>query len=100
MLQIRRLEKVIANRNALCIDQLDIDAGEIVAVIGPLGSGKTLLVRLLAGLAPSGGSVLLDGQDIHQNALVRARIGVLFEEDLLYDRHTVRDNLVFSCRLN
>lgn len=99
-LQARRLEKFIENRCVLSIDQLNISAGEVVAVVGPVGSGKTLLVRLLCGeVAPSGGSVLLDGKNISQNPALRRQIGVLFEEDLLYERQTVQDNLEFYCQL-
>src|SRR5215813_6388518 len=101
MLQVRRLEKVIEQRSVLAIDQLDIGPGEVVAVIGPAGSGKSTLIRLLSGtLAPSGGSVTLDGQDVHRDAAARARIGVLFEDDLLYERHTAQRHLEFVCRLH
>ena len=65
MLQARRLEKIIDNRNALSIEQLDLNPGDIMTVVGLVGSGKTLLIRLLSGmLVPSGGKVLLDGQDV------------------------------------
>ena len=58
-----------------------------------------VLVRLLAGIVlPSGGSVLLDGQPLSSPA-ARRRIGALFEEDLLYERHTARGNLDFYCQL-
>ena len=101
MLQVRRLEKVIENRVVLSIDQLDIEAGMIVAVIGPVGSGKSLLVRLLSGaMAPSGGCISLDGQEINTSPAARQRIGVLFEEDMLYDRFTVRGNLEFYASLH
>ena len=94
MLQVRRLEKILVNRSALYIEQLDIDAGDVVAVVGLSSSGKTLLIRLLSGtLVPSGGKVLLDGQDIHQSPGARTRIGVLFQEDLLYERQTPQENL-------
>lgn len=94
MLQVRRLEKIVENRSALYIEQLDINAGDVVAVVGLSSSGKTLLIRLLSGtLVPSGGKVLLDGQDIHQSPGARTRIGVLFQEDLLYERQTPRENL-------
>jgi ABC-2 type transport system ATP-binding protein len=101
MLQIRRLEKMRDGRSVLSIDALDIEAGEIVAVIGPTGSGKTLLIHLLAGvLASSGGSILLAGEIISLEAReVRRHIGVLFEEDLLYERQSVRSNLQFACSI-
>ncbi|SRR5579884_993413 len=101
MLQVRRLEKSIAGRNVLSIEQLDIEAGQIVAVVGPIGSGKSLLIRILAGIVvPSGGMVTLDGQDIHRVAEARGRIAPLFEEDLLYERFSARHNLDFFRRLH
>jgi ABC-2 type transport system ATP-binding protein len=101
MLQVRRLEKIIENRTALSIEQLDINAGDIVTVVGQIGSGKSLLIRLLSGLMiPSGGKALLDGKDVHGSPEVRSRIGVLFEEDLLYDRTSALGNLELSCRLH
>lgn len=101
MLQIRRLEKMLDGRSVLSIAALDIEAGEIVAVLGPAGCGKTLLIRLLAGaLTPSGGSILLDGAVISPEAhQARQHVGVLFAEDLLYERQSVRSNLLFACRV-
>jgi ABC-2 type transport system ATP-binding protein len=100
MLQAQRLEKVIEQRTALSIAELIVEAGEVLAVVGPVGSGKTLLIRLLCGeVAPSGGSVLVQGQDIRRVAAARARIGVLFEEDLLYKRNSAEANLQFQCEL-
>ncbi|MEO8971050.1 MAG: ATP-binding cassette domain-containing protein [Ktedonobacteraceae bacterium] len=101
MLQVRRLEKIIENRSVLSIDALDMDAGEVVAVIGPVRSGKTLLIRLLAGSqSASGGSILLDGQHIAHSSEARRRVGVLFEEDLLYERQTAQRNLEFYCQMH
>lgn len=100
MLQVRRLEKVIENHTVLSIDALDINAGEVVAVIGPVNSGKSLLVRLLSGvLPPGGGSIMLNGQHISTPA-VRKCVGVLFEEDLLYERLTAQGNLEFYCQMH
>jgi ABC-2 type transport system ATP-binding protein len=101
MLQVRRLEKTIDNRTALSIEELDIHAGDIVTLVGQISSGKTLLMRLLCGmLVPSGGKVLLDGKDVHSSPEARSRIGVMFEEDLLYDRMSAQGNLELYCRLH
>jgi ABC-2 type transport system ATP-binding protein len=100
MLQVRRLEKVIENHTVLSIDALDINAGEVVAIIGQVNSGKSLLVRLLSGvLPPGGGSIMLDGQHISTPA-VRKSVGVLFEEDLLYERLSAQGNLEFYCQMH
>ncbi len=100
MLQARRLEKIVDNRSVLSIEQLDLTAGEMVAVVGPPHSGKTLLVRILSGeVPPSGGNVMLDNQDLYVQASARKQIGTLFAEDLLYERLSVRHNLDFYRRL-
>jgi ABC-2 type transport system ATP-binding protein len=94
LIRVHRLHKMLDNHHALDIEDLQIEAGDIYAVAGPVGSGKTLLLRTLAGvLPPSGGRVELEGVDIYRNAQVRQRIAALFEEDLLYERLSVYDNL-------
>ncbi|MBV9617165.1 MAG: ATP-binding cassette domain-containing protein, partial [Ktedonobacteraceae bacterium] len=101
MLEVKQLEKVIENRSVLSIDQLEVNTGEVVAVIGPAHSGKSTLIRLLSGgVLPSGGTVTLNGHDITRSTTVRKHIGTLFEEDLLYERHTVQRNLEFYCQLH
>ncbi len=100
MLQVRGLEKIIAGRSALTVDALDIDAGEVVAVIGAVGSGKTLLVRLLSGtIPPSGGLIVFNGECFSPSSKFRQQIGVLFEEALLYERQNLLQNLEFYARL-
>jgi ABC-2 type transport system ATP-binding protein len=94
MLQVRRLEKVSEQRTVLHIEELDGAAGDILAVVGPSHSGKSLLLRILTGtLLPSGGTITLAEQDIHRSPQARARIGALFENDLLYERLSAQDNL-------
>jgi len=94
MLQIRRLEKIFEQRSVLYIEELNVVAGDILAVVGPSHSGKSLLLRILAGtLLPSGGTVTLTGQDIHRTLEARASIGALFADDLLYERLSALDNL-------
>ena len=100
MLHVERLEKVIENRRVLSIESLDVNAGEVVAVVGAVASGKSLLINLLCGrIAPSGGCITLDKQDVQRTPSARARIGVMFDEDLLYERQTVQNNLEFYCQL-
>ena len=100
MLAIRQLEKVIDHRTALSIETLDVAAGEIVAIVGPIDNNASLLIRLICGELPvSHGSIVLDGHHIRQSADARSAISVLFTDDLLYERHSAQDNLELYCRL-
>lgn len=77
---------------------LDIAAGEKVGIIGPVGSGKTTLGKLLLGLyEPISGMVTMDGTDIRQidPAELRSFIGHV-PQDLILFRGTVRDNITMG----
>lgn len=100
MLEIRHLEKSIDGRRVLAIEALAIEAGEVVAALGPEGSGKSLLIALLAGVLPSsGGTILLDGNPLVAGpSRMREQMSVLFADDLLYERLSVWRNLAFACQ--
>jgi ATP-binding cassette, subfamily C, bacterial LapB len=77
---------------------LDIGAGEKVGIIGPIGSGKTTLGKLVLGLyEPTGGMVSMDGTDIRQidPAELRRFIGYV-PQDIVLFRGTVRDNITIG----
>ena len=80
---------------ALALDRvsLDISGGALVAVTGPVGSGKSALAKALLGLYPlAGGSVMLDGQPAVR---CRDQIGYLPQEPFLFSG-TVRDNIAMG----
>ncbi len=75
-----------------------IKAGEHVALVGPTGSGKTTIIRLLCRLyEPQAGRILLDGQDIRSIPLARLRqqLGVVLQDTFLFSGN-VADNLRLS----
>jgi len=88
----------IKEQPALTLENLHIKPGERVAVMGPVGSGKTTLIKLLSGLyQPSAGTVFLDSVDIQQlaPAFVREHIGYLPQDIRLFGG-TLRDNLTLG----
>jgi ABC-2 type transport system ATP-binding protein len=97
MIEVDHLEKIVDTRTVLAIEHWSVAPGEIAAVVGPVGSGKTTLLQVLAGeTAPSGGTVRI-GSQAPQAA--RAQMGIVWADDLLYDRGTVRENLLFYAGL-
>ncbi len=83
---------------ALDAISLEIPAGALVAVTGPVGAGKSALTQVLAGLLPrAAGEVLLDGHPLEElsTAARAARIGLLPQEPFLFSG-TVRENVLLA----
>ncbi|UFS67920.1 MULTISPECIES: ABC transporter ATP-binding protein [Paracoccus] len=96
--RVRGLSKSYSlNRNALSVLRdldLDVNGGEILAIVGPSGCGKTTLLRILAGLEPPDrGKVLIDGRPVAGVGRERA---VIFQEPRLLPWLTVLDNVAFG----
>lgn len=88
----------IQEKPVLTLDNVHIKPGERIAIIGPVGSGKSTLIKLLSGLyLPTSGSVLLDDVDMQQLApqFVREHIGYLPQDVRLFSG-TLRDNLTLG----
>ena len=78
---------------------LTIKPGEVIALVGPSGAGKTTLVNLLARFYNvSAGQIELDGRDISQVSLtsLRQQIGLIPQETFLFGR-SVRENIAYGC---
>ena len=89
-------------RTAVDAVTFDLARGEILALLGPNGAGKTTTLRMLAGLIePTAGDVRLDGARVERGHTrrLRARVGFLTEAPGLWDRLTVRENLLVYARL-
>lgn len=83
---------------------LEIHAGEIVALVGGSGSGKTTLLRHIVGLTkPTKGEILLFGENLHEVERLRqqrlmSRFGMLFQQGALFSALSVYDNIAFPIR--
>jgi len=101
IIQVRDLCKRFGRQVVLNGLNLDIRHGEILAVVGRSGTGKSVFLKHLIGLIrPDRGQVLVDGQDIQQGgsshlAQVREHFGMLFQGGALFDSLTVEDNVAF-----
>jgi ABC-2 type transport system ATP-binding protein len=78
-----------------------VEAGEVFGFLGPNGAGKTTTIRMLTGqLRPTDGVARVAGSDvITQRSQLKSRIGVVFEDQNIYERMTARENLLFYASL-
>ena len=105
LLRLRGLTKRYRTGD-LALDSVDLDvpAGQVMALIGPSGAGKSTLIRCVNRLVePTAGQVMLDGQDITRLGSAglrraRRRMGMIFQEYALVERLSVMEN-VLSGRL-
>ena len=79
---------------------IDVPPGVVHTVMGPSGSGKSSLLAAVCGTLPAvftfEGSVVLDGERIDMLPTPQRRVGILFQDDLLFAHMTVRENLLFA----
>ncbi len=89
-----------ADHPTLADVDLEVQDGEMVAVLGPSGSGKTTLLRVAAGLEqPEAGDVLLDGTSVLSVPPERRDLTVMFQKPHLFPHLSVLDNVAFADRL-
>ncbi len=109
-IEIRRLTHRLPSggRTLTILDSIDLQvaAGESVAILGPSGSGKSTLLALMAGLdRPTEGEVLLDGlaiQDLSEDRLAelrRRKVGFVFQNFQLLQNQTARENILLPLEL-
>lgn len=76
---------------------LDIEPGELMALVGASGSGKTTTLRMVAGYeTPNGGRIFLDGRDITALPPQRRDFGMVFQHYALFPHMTVGENVAFG----
>jgi len=93
---VKKFGRVAALRGvSLCLRR-----GEVVGLLGPNASGKTTLLKIIMGfIRPDRGEVRVLGRDPYLDPSIRARVGYVPEDVLLYDSLTVREFLYFMGRM-
>jgi phospholipid/cholesterol/gamma-HCH transport system ATP-binding protein len=104
IVELRDVHYSIANRDIFSGLTLAIPRGRITAIMGPSGTGKTTLLRLITGqIKPDSGQVLFDGIDVSHLSLnelyaLRRRMGMLFQNGALLTDMSVFENVAFPLR--
>jgi len=76
---------------------LNVGQGEFFALMGPTGSGKTLLLESIAGLIrATAGNIVVDGLDVTDLAPEKRRVGLVYQDNALFPHMTVLDNITYG----
>ncbi|MEI9806180.1 MAG: sulfate ABC transporter ATP-binding protein [Pseudolabrys sp.] len=96
---VQDVSKRFGSFTALDRVNLDIQSGELVALLGPSGSGKTTLLRIIAGLDwPDQGQVNFDGEDALKHGVAERQVGFVFQHYALFRHMTIFENVAFGLR--
>nr|HPH14041.1 ATP-binding cassette domain-containing protein [Burkholderiaceae bacterium] len=105
LVEITQLRKSFGTNEVLKGIDLQVEAGEVIAIIGKSGSGKSTLLRCINGLEVfQSGKLTVDGKPLlHENALamreLRQRVGMIFQSFNLFPHLTVGKNVMLAPRL-
>ncbi|REI20436.1 glutamine ABC transporter ATP-binding protein [Staphylococcus felis] len=104
MIKIDNLYKSYGDNDVLRGIEMEVQKGEVVAIIGPSGGGKSTLLRCLNLLeTPTSGSIIFEGQDITSKHIkidmLRQNMGMVFQNFNLFPHKRVIDNIILAPKL-
>lgn len=100
MIEVQNLTKEFNGKTVLDGISFEVKEGEIFGFLGPNGAGKTTTMRIILGLLkPTSGNALVQGQNLGENEGLRNKVGVLLENDGVYDQLSAYENLRYYAQL-
>ncbi|EPD31540.1 ABC transporter ATP-binding protein [Gleimia europaea] len=97
-LSLENIDVFYGNVHAVKDVSLQLEAGQILALLGASGSGKSSLLRAIAGLEASSGQILFDGEDVARLPVHRRGFGLMFQDGQLFPHQNVGQNVAFGLR--
>ena len=99
-IEVSQVNKRFGSFQALKDINLNIQSGELVALLGPSGCGKTTLLRIIAGLeTPDTGHIHFHGEDVSGREVRDRNVGFVFQHYALFRHMSVFDNVAFGLRM-
>ena len=99
-IDVKNVSKRFGNFDALIDVSFTVPAGQLVALLGPSGGGKTTMLRIIAGLETAdSGAVLLEGEDATDRSARHRRVGFVFQHYALFRHMSVFENVAFGLRV-
>jgi spermidine/putrescine ABC transporter ATP-binding subunit len=96
-LRLVKLERRYGSQLAVAGIDLEVAQGEFVTLLGPSGCGKTTTLNMIAGfVAPTAGSILIDGRQVEDLPPFRRDLGVVFQDYALFPHMSVAENVAFG----
>ncbi|MGB7532485.1 MAG: ABC transporter ATP-binding protein [Halobacteriota archaeon] len=100
MIEVQNLIKTFNGKTVLNDISFEVKEGEIFGYLGPNGAGKTTTMRIILGLLnPTSGNAFVLGQNLGENEGLRNKVGVLLENDGVYDKLSAYENLDYYAQL-
>ncbi|MFC0238251.1 ABC transporter ATP-binding protein [Fictibacillus phosphorivorans] len=94
------IRKVYKDKEVLNVNQLSVKRGEIISVVGPSGTGKSTLLRLIAGLEKTDtGEIKIDGEYLTNVPPQQRPVVYMFQESLLFPHMNVLENVAFGLKM-
>src|SRR6058998_4275829 len=99
-IELRRVSKRFGEVTAVQNVSFTVQEGELVALLGPSGGGKTTVLRMIAGLEmPTDGDILIRGKRVNDVKVQKRNIGFVFQNYALFNTMNVFKNVAFGLKI-